>query len=537
MNEKTDARVQIFSNGTIYLDPVRKVGNMVVKDGKVHALDVDPAVYKDADVVDLGGSAAYPGFMDSHVHLVAMAVVAGSGIRLDGTSKAEDIARVAAEACAKLPAGMPALGMGYMLKDYDAWTLDDLARIDEAINDRAVLLADQTGHSYIANSVAMKKSGLTGDTADPPGGKIVRQNGVPTGMLRENAGYLVGNKAIFPFISDAMIESGLINLFNTWASMGYTSILELMGGPMGRIFKPDLCKKLEREGRLPLRVNYAFTFFDANEIDALADMGKDTEMVRFAGLKLFVDGAAGNGGAWTTFANTLGENGLFAVYDDDTYGEKYNINRIVQKADERGLDVHYHVQGDEAVEVVLGAIEAVLEKKGRLNSVHTLYHLGFVTDGQIERMKKLGDHIVAGVQPAMHWGFMKQTLIDFYGEHGRVSYPYKKFKDAGIILAYSSDYPSNRLPFCGPTANMEVSLTGGGDPVSHPPLSMEDLIRGFTTGSGATVCMQNTGLLDVGYRADMVVFDKDLYSIPVQELSKDNPKVLSTWIGGRKVIV
>ncbi len=538
MNEKKVSKTQLFtSSGTIYTDPARKVRNMVVKDGKVHALDVDPAMYKDAEVVDLGGGAAYPGFIDSHVHLVAMAVVAGSGIRLEGTSKAEDIARVAAEACARLPKGMPALGMGYMLKDYDAWTLDDLARIDEAIPDRAVLLADQTGHSYIANTVAMKQSGLTGDTADPPGGKIVRQNGSPTGMLRENAGYLVGNKAIFPFIPDAMIEDGLIKLFNTWASMGYTSILELMGGPMGRIFKPDLCKKLEREGTLPLRVNYAFTFFDADEIDALTDMEEDTGMVRFAGLKLFVDGAAGNGGAWTTFPNTLGGHGLFAVSHDDVYGEKYNIHRIVEKADERELDVHYHVQGDEAVEVVLRAIESVLEKKGSLNSVHTFYHLGFVTDGQIERMKKLGGHIVAGVQPAMHWGFMKQTLIDFYGEQGRVSYPYKKFKDAGIPLAYSSDYPSNRLPFCGPTANMEVALTGGGDPVSHPQLTMEDLIRGFTAGGRATVRMQDIGSLDVGCMADIVVFDKDLYAVPLHELSKDNPKVLSTWVGGRRVMI
>ncbi len=82
---------------------------------------------------------------------------------------------------------------------------------------------------------------------------------------------------------------------------------------------------------------------------------------------------------------------------------------------------------------------------------------------------------------------------------------------------------------------MAVSLTGGEDPVSHPPLCMEDLIRGFTVGSRATVCMQDTGVLDIGCKADIVVFDKDLYSVPVQELSEDNPKVLSTWVGGCKM--
>jgi len=135
----------------------------------------------------------------------------------------------------------------------------------------------------------------------------------------------------------------------------------------------------------------------------------------------------------------------------------------------------------------------------------------------------------------MHWGFMKQTLIDFYGEQGKVSYPYKKLKDAGIALAFSSDFPSNRLEFCGPTANMATSLTGGGDPVSHPPLTMEDLINGFTVAGAATTHMQNIGKLDIGYKADIVVYEKDLYSVSAEELSKDNPKVMSTWVGGRKV--
>ena len=437
----------IFTNGTIYIDAEHKVKNLLIKDGKVSALDVDPSEYKDANIIDLCGNAAYPGFIDSHVHLVAVATVAATGIKLNDLSNAEDIGRATALGCAELPKGIPAMGMGFMLKDYDAWTLDDLAKIDKATGDRPVMLADQTGHSYIVNSAAMKKSGLTEKTLDPPGGKIVREGGKPTGMLRENAGYLVGNKAIFPFIPDDMIKEGLLKFFQLWASLGYTSIVELMGGPLGRIFKPELCKILEQEGVLPVRVNYAFTFFNSKDIDELDTSIKDTDMVCSADLKLFIDGAAGNGGSWTTFENTLGGHGLYAVCDGDDYGEEYNINRIVEKADNRGLDVHYHLQGDKAIEVVLKAIESVQNKQGHLNSSHTFYHLGFISDHQIKRMQKLGPHIIAGVQPAMHWGFMKQTLIDFYGEEGKVSYPYKKLIDAGVAVAFSSDFPSNRLEF------------------------------------------------------------------------------------------
>jgi hypothetical protein len=95
--------------------------------------------------------------------------------------------------------------------------------------------------------------------------------------------------------------------------------------------------------------------------------------VHFAGLKLFVDGAAGQGGAWTSWPNTL------------------------------GLDMHYHVGGDKSIDAVLSAIEAVKAKKGSLTGKHTLYHLGLITDDQITRMKNLGSSVIAGVQPSLHW--------------------------------------------------------------------------------------------------------------------------------------
>ena len=64
---------------------------------------------------------------------------------------------------------------------------------------------------------------------------------------------------------------------------------------------------------------------------------------------------------------------------------------------------------------------------------------------------------------------------------------------------------------------------------------MKDVIKGFTVAGAATTHMQDIGKLDIGYKADIVVYNKDLYSVPPEELTKDNPKVLSTWISGRKV--
>lgn len=524
----------LFVNGVIYVDADRKVSNLLIRDGIVSGHDVDPAAFARAKVVDLQGAAAYPGFNDSHVHLVSMAVAQSILVPTPGETDPHRIAEQIGAHCKKVTKGTPVMGYGFVLENYDAWYLADLARLDAATGeDCPVMIADQLGHSYIVNSAAMRISGLDGSTRNPPGGKIVKENGKPTGMLRETAGALVGNIAIFPLVPDSSVKPKVAALFETWAKMGYTSIVELMGGPMGRTMRPELLRELEREGALPLRINFAYTFFSLDDIEGYRNAGEDSPRVRFSGLKLFVDGAAGQGGAWTSWLNRLNNNGLNAVRTDDSAGEQFNIYRIVDKSEQFDQDVHYHVGGDLAIDAVLSAIEAAQVRHGRLRGRHTFYHLGLVTDEQIARMKRLG--VVAGVQPSLHWEAQTAQTAFYYGDHAAGSYPYQKMRDAGITLAFSTDFASNSIDLSWPTEIMRVALTGAGDPVANPPLTMRDLIEGFTTGGYSTTRETNLGKLHIGYQADIVVYEKDLYSVPPEELSKDNPRVLSTWIAGKQV--
>jgi predicted amidohydrolase YtcJ len=532
---QSTSREILFVNGAIYVNSDRKVNNLLIKDGVVAGFDVNVAQYPHAKIVDLKGAAAYPGFNDSHVHLVGMAVSVSTGVELNGASKSDDIAKIVGDHCKKMPKGIPVVAHGFVFDNYDAWNLTDLEKLDAVTGDRPVMIADQLGHSYIVNSAAMRISGITGSTPAPPGGKIVKQSGKPTGMLRETAGSIAGNKSIFPEIKDSVIRESTRKLFEQWASMGYTAVIELEGGPMGRIWKPGLLRELERGGQLPLRINYAYTFFNLDEIEGYKNSGEDTDLVHFAGLKLFVDGAAGNGGSWTSWPNLAGNHGLYAVYTDDSFGEKYNIYRIVEKTEELGVDVHYHVGGDMSIEAVLSAVEAAYKKNGRLKGKHTFYHLGFVTDDQIGRMKKLRGNVIAGVQPSLHWEYSKNITPMYYSEHAKGSYPYKKLRDAGITLAYGTDFASSPVELCWPTVIMKAALTGGGNPVGNPPLTMRDMIEGFTVGGYATTREAKVGKLEIGYKADIVVYENDLFSIPPMELSKDNPRVIATWVGGRQV--
>lgn len=533
-NEDLGKVYKLLHNGTIYLDADRKAHNLLIEGDKVAGFNVNEKKYPNAERIDLQGAFAYPGFNDSHVHLVSVAVAMSVGVPLNGASTAAEIAAIVGEHCNKLPHGVPAIAHGFVFDNYEAWTLADLALIDQATGNRPVLIADQLGHSYIVNTAAMNMSGLTGNTPDPPGGRIIKQNGQPTGMLRETAGAIVGNVAIWPLIPDNMVKLPAAQFFNMWAAMGYTSVVELMGGPMGRILKPGLCSELEAAGQLPLRVYYAHTFFSLDDIESYKNNIVNTDLVRFIGLKLFVDGAAGNGDAWTSWENTHGGHGLNAIAINDSFGPQFNIFRILEKSEELKLDVHYHTGGDLSIGAVLDAIEAVKQKNGTLKTRHTLYHLGFITDAQINRMKQLGTHAIAGVQPSLHWEYSKEITPFFYGAHANGSYPYKKMRDAGVTLAFSTDFASTPLDLCWPTVIMKAALTGAGNPAGNPPLTMRDMIRGFTVGGFASVNEDQVGTLDIGKKADLVVYSKDLYLVPPAELSKDNPKVLATYVAGRQ---
>lgn len=538
----------LFVNGDIYVDADNKVENLLVRDGIVAGHNVDPDDYPDASVVDLKGTAAYPGFNDSHVHLVSMAVAQsilaeGPALQEGGESpRPEEFFEAIRIRCSQVPKGTPVMAHGFVLDDYNAWGLSDLAALDAASGtDHPVMMADQLGHSYIVNSAAMRISGLDVETVEPPGGHIVRDpiTGAPTGMLRETAGALVGNVAIFPLVPDEIVREPLVQLLDLWASMGYTSIVELMGGPMGRTMKPGLLRDLEREGQLPLRVSYAYTFTSLKDIEGYKDAGADTDLVHFAGLKLFVDGAAGQGGAWTSWENQLEDtsqrHGLHAVLTEETEGfEEYDIFSIVDRSEELGLDVHYHVGGDLAIQAVLDALASTNGRNGRLNGRHTLYHLGFLTDPQIEEMRLLGEHVIAGIQPSLHWQHEWGNTERYYGPYAQGAYPYQKMFDAGIRLAFSSDFPSNTVQLSWPTEIMRAVLTGGEG--LHPnTISMRDLIEGFTVGGFATTRQTDVGTLHVGFKADIVVFEKDLCHVPPDQLSQDSPRVLGTWVGGRRI--
>ncbi len=532
-NAMTQDNVQLFTNGSIYIDEERKVDNLLVLDGVVKASNVSTMQYNNATVIDLNGSAAYPGFIDSHVHLMEAGYFFYVGASLIGCNNTDSIASVLAEKVKSIPENGQILGAGFSLRDYDNWSLEDLAKIDKVTGNRPAFLGDKLGHNTIINTAAMNLTGLTPASGVPIGGKMGMEGGKLTGMLRESAMTLPGNK-MFARFEDGYIKAGTLFMLKRWASFGYTGAVDLMGVPGVRFMRPELFYEMEKEGILPLRINYCYTIFNLGDVDDAAKCrGNDTDMVRFLGCKIFVDGAFGGGQAWTSWQNLQGNHGLQEIYTNDTGGPEKNLTRIVEKVEEYGMNMHYHVQGDLAIDAVLDALDKVVAKKGKLTGVHTLIHMGFSNDELIEKIKKFKGHIAMTVQPAF-WSVEDDTAY-YYGKKSALAFPIKKLIDSEIPVGISTDFSTSPPEYSPATMVIGVAVTGGGDPKKHLPLSVKEIVHGFTIGSTATTSRNDTGVLYPGYKADIVVYDQDLYSVPLDKFSNDNPKVLATYVGGRQV--
>jgi len=297
---------RLFTNGTIYIDAEQKAQNLLVKDGVVQAWNVDLSEYRDAEVVDLEGGVAYPGFIDSHVHLMEAGYFLYVGADLINCKDADEMAKVLSKKAKSVSGDGVVLGLGFSLVDYDKWSLADLAKIDAVTGVHPALLLDKLGHNAVINTAAMKLTGVTPSTPVPLGGKMGVEDGKLTGMFRESAMILPANKIVA--MSDPKdIKAGTKKMAQRWASMGYAGAVDLMGAPGIRMMWPEIFKELEKEGELPLRVNYCYTIFNLSDVDNAAKyVGQDTDLVRFAGCKIFIDGAYAGGQAWTSWQKQAG---------------------------------------------------------------------------------------------------------------------------------------------------------------------------------------------------------------------------------------
>ena len=501
---------------------------MAVVDGKVAMVGMEDDVLQAFPKLTLksaGGKAVVPGFTDAHAHFMGLGQEKLFVDLRDTKDIPEVIARLKAFE-ANLPDDAWIQGRGWNQVLWPGREFPTRQDLDEAFPTRPVWLSRIDGHASWANTAALEAAGMDKirSASDPQGGAIIRNaTGEPTGVFVDTAQRFVGRVA--PGVTEEDLDRALELALQEAAEMGLTGIHDAGVGSA----TIDRYKRFIDEDRFTVRM-YAMVggpgeTFDTYCGNHLIDYG-DKLTVR--SVKLVLDGALGSRGAalLADYSDHPGNQGLIRTSLEE-------FNATVQKALECGYQVNTHAIGDRANKVLLDGYElAGATPEGRHRDEHTQ----IIDLEEIPRFKALG--IIASMQPT-HATSDLNMAEDRLGAHRiKGAYAWRTLKDAGIPLAFGSDFPvekSNPLEgfFASVTRQTKDLLPEGGW-YPEESLTREETLSAFTQDAAFAAFEDATlGSLSVGKWADFVVLSDDIMTIPSPQILQT--KVVATFFGGKAI--
>jgi predicted amidohydrolase YtcJ len=484
-------------------------------------------------VIDAGGRLVIPGFNDAHVHFGPLDP---DYLELRYTTDPAVITRKVEAQVAKSRPGELISGGHWeheMFTD-KKWPTKEL--IDAVSPNNPVMLSRADGHSVLVNSYVLKASGISGKTPDPFGGVIQKDpvTGEPTGIIKENAMGLIKTGDIKPRRTaeeeTERLWQGYLLALKEARELGVTSV-QVPGAADFAAYE-----KLQKAGMLTSRIDIGNSLTpDTNLLKKYLGLAKhypkDSNWIRFGYLKAFIDGTIGSGTAlmFAPFTDNPSTSGLAMM----PY-EKFE--NMVIAADRLGFQIGVHAIGDKGNNWVLNAYEKAQQLNGKRDSRHRIEHAQTLQFSDIPRFASLG--VIASMQPTHCISDKKfcEKRIGF--ERAKGAYAWKSLADAGARLAFGTDYqvePLNPMEglYAAVTRKDRLGEEGEG---WHPEqkIKMEEAIKYYTLGSAYSQFMENRkGIIKSGFLADIVILDKDLMTIPENEIMKT--KVDYTIVGGKVV--
>jgi predicted amidohydrolase YtcJ len=384
------------------------------------------------------------------------------------------------------------------------------------------------GHAVWVNSRALQLAGISRDSRDPSGGKIVRDTrGEPSGIFIDSAIELVTR--VVPAPSDADVERRLRAALAQYANWGLTGVHDA-GASLREI---AIYRQLAELGTLPIRMYVMATAQGSTFTRTLErgpEVGLGNGMLTIRSVKVVLDGALGSRGAQLSapYADAPEERGLSLVTDAQ-------LDSIIAAAAARGFQVNVHAIGDEATHRLLDAFERAGSVTRSLRFRDE--HVSMVRDEDVLRFAGLG--VIASMQPV------------FVGEYARFAearvgkarlpwvYRTRDLLKAGTVVASGTDYPASDAG--NPVLTLYGMVTRRGPDglplggwLSTQEVGVDIALRSMTQGAAyASFLEKELGAITVGRRADFTVLSSDPYSVASEELR--SLRVLRTVVGGRVV--
>ena len=532
----------ILVNGKVLLENGTFAEAIAIENGLISAIgsNVEISALKDdaTDIIDARGNLVLPGLNDSHLHFHNLGSFLAS-LNLYGVSSIKEIIAKSKDFIASrtFEPNQAVVGRGWN-QDYfsDEKRLLNRHDLDQISTEYPLIFKRACGHVTVCNTRALELAGITSATPQVEGGVFeIGDDGEPNGVFNENAMRLVDG--LLPEASLESVKEKILVAAQHAISNGLTSVQtnDLNYGTAEYPYMIQAYQELAAANQLPIRVYLQCTFSEPTGFQSFIDQGYYTgygdDRFKIGPLKMFVDGSLG---ARTAL--------MRKPYHDDasTCGVECltqdQLNTMVKLADDNKFQVMVHAIGDEAICRVLTSYENVYNPDTNNPLRHGINHCQITDIPMLERFRD--SNVIAFVQPIfLHYDL--HIVADRVGDElASTSYAFNTMEELGIHTAYGTDAPVEDLkPFeCIYCAVTRKDLTGNPSNGYYPNecVSIEKAIERYTIGSAYASSEEDIkGTLEVGKLADLVVVDKDLFTIDDDEIK--NTHVVLTMVGGEVV--
>ncbi|WP_426756860.1 amidohydrolase [Myxococcus sp. Y35] len=512
------------------LDAARPLAQaLAVRDGRLLAVgareEVEAAAGPGARRVDLGAATIVPGLVDAHAHIHGLGRSLTT-VRLEKAGSVEEAIHRLAEAPASSFQGDWLLGRGWDQNEWPGGAFPGRKELDARFPATPVFLTRVDHHAAWVNGEALRRAGITRDTPDPEGGRILKDaQGEPTGVLVDNAMDVVA--AAMPPPSRAQLEARLRAALTRCAQVGLTGVHD--AGMELEAFR--VLQAWDAAGTLPLRV-YAMAAGQGDERHAYLEQGPwQGRMLTMRSVKFLADGALGSRGAalHEDYCDEPGQRGLLLLPPEELASRAHAFMT-------RGFQVCIHAIGDRANTLVLDVLLRAAEETGTQALRHRVEHAQILRREDIRRLGAAG--LVASVQPTHATSDMPWAEARLGRERLKGAYAWRSLRDAGAHLALGSDFPiENPDVLAGLYAARTRQDAAGWPEAGWMPeerLTAREALEGFTTGPAwASFDESRRGRLAPGLDADFVALSEDPLEGPASALVK--ARVVATVVSGAEV--
>ena len=523
----------------ITMDRLRPVATHVaVRDGRILAVGDEYCAEPWGEYVtqdSLAETVLMPGFVEGHAHLMAGAMwrypYVGYHDRIDPDGKLWPGIDNADELVTRLQQASPTSNNTIFGWGFDPIFLSSerlsRAHLDKVSSDRPVAVVFSNFHLMCVNSVALEMAGY--DASTPLEGVIKDTDGSPTGELQEMAAmFPVLRRMGIDFRTLSQSREALESYARVATRAGVTTITDLYS----MLEEDDLQLMLDvtSQDDYPLRIVPALGA--AGSPSAVADKAlglqeRSTDKLRLGAVKIMTDGSIQGWTARVRWPGYVGgqANGIWNTAPEEIFA----LTREMQR---RGIQMHIHVNGDEAAEVSLDALDEAARAHPWPTARHVLQHCQMMDKALFSRAAELG--VACNIFANHLWYFGDQHAALTIGpQRAERMDAVRTAIYEGLDVAIHSDAPVTPLaPLFTAWCAVKRQTMSGAVLGPEERIDVELALELITLGAARTLRLDNEiGSIEPGKRADFAILGDDPTADDGTGL-KDIP-VLGTMFAGR----